>query len=129
MARIAGVVLPENKRIEYALTYVYGIGLKSAQDILNKLKISYDKRTRELSNDEVGSLQSEITNYYVTEGDLRKEIMLNIKRLQEIGCYRGSRHKKGLPARGQRTKTNARTRKGPRRAGGAVALKKKVTKK
>lgn len=129
MARIAGVVLPENKRIEYALTYVYGIGLKSAQDILNKLKISYDKRTRELSNDEVGALQTEITSYYVTEGDLRKEIMLNIKRLQEIGCYRGSRHKKGLPARGQRTKTNARTRKGPRRAGGAVALKKKVTKK
>jgi small subunit ribosomal protein S13 len=129
MARIAGVVLPENKRIEFALTYVYGIGLKSAQDILNKLKISYDKRTRELSNDEVGALQQEITSHYVTEGDLRKEIMLNIKRLQEIGCYRGSRHKKGLPARGQRTKTNARTRKGPRRAGGAVALKKKVTKK
>lgn len=129
MARIAGVVLPENKRIEFALTYVYGIGLKSAQDILNKLKISFDKRTRELSNDEIGALQTEITNQYVTEGDLRKEVMLNIKRLQEIGCYRGSRHKKGLPARGQRTKTNARTRKGPRRAGGAVALKKKVTKK
>lgn len=129
MARIAGVVLPENKRVEFALTYVYGIGLKSAQDILNKLKISFDKRTKELSNDEVGALQQEITSHYVTEGDLRKEIMLNIKRLQEIGCYRGSRHKKGLPARGQRTKTNARTRKGPRRAGGAVALKKKVTKK
>jgi len=129
MARIAGVVLPENKRIEYALPYIYGIGLKSAQDILKKLKISFDKRTKDLSNDEIGALQTEITSRYVTEGDLRKEVMLNIKRLQEIGCYRGSRHKKGLPARGQRTKTNARTRKGPRKAGGAVALKKKVTKK
>ena len=111
MARIAGVVLPENKRIEFALTYVYGIGLKSAQEILNKLRISFDKRTRELTNDEVGAIQQEVTSNYMTEGDLRKDIMLNIKRLQEIGCYRGLRHKKGLPVRGQRSKTNAKTQK------------------
>jgi len=129
MARISGVNLPDNKRIEFGLTYVYGIGLKTSQDILHKLKINIDKRVKELSNDEVAAIQQEINNNYLAEGDLRKEITLNIKRLQEIGCYRGTRHKKGLPARGQRTKTNARTRKGPRRAGSAVALKRKVTKK
>ncbi|KIX85307.1 30S ribosomal protein S13 [candidate division TM6 bacterium JCVI TM6SC1] len=129
MARIEGVNLPSQKRIEYGLTYVYGLGLKSARDILNKLKISFDKRVKDLSNEEVAAIQKEVTSNYVTEGELRKEITLNIKRLQEIGCYRGSRHKRGLPVRGQRTKTNARTRKGPRKKGSAVALKRKVTKK
>lgn len=129
MARISGVNLPENKRIEYALPYVFGLGLKNSRDILLKLKINFDTRVKSLTNDEVAAIQQEVNNNYLTEGDLRKEITLNIKRLQEIGSYRGSRHKKGLPVRGQRTKTNARTRKGPRKAGGAVALKKKVTKK
>ena len=129
MARIEGVNLPSNKRIEYGLTYLFGIGLKASQDILSKLKINYDKRIKDLSDEEVAAIQKEVTNNYVTEGELRKEIAMNIKRLQEIGSYRGTRHKKGLPVRGQRTKTNARTRKGPRKAGGQVALKRKVTKK
>ncbi len=128
-ARIEGVNLPNNKRIEYALPYVFGLGLKRSRDILTKLHINYDKRVKELSDEEVAAIQREVTAQYTTEGDLRKEIRLNIKRLQDIGSYRGSRHKKSLPARGQRTKTNARTRKGPKRAGSAVALKKKVTKK
>lgn len=128
MARIEGVNLPNSKRIEYGLTYVYGVGLKTSQDILTKLKINYDKRVKELSDEEVAAIQREISNNYTTEGELRKEVSLNIKRLQEIGSYRGSRHKRGLPARGQRTKTNARTRKGPRKAGSAIALKKKVAK-
>jgi len=129
MARIEGVNLPEKKRIEYGLTYVFGIGLKTSRDILNKLKIDFNKRVRELSNDEVAAIQKEVTLNYKAEGELRKEIMLNIRRLQEIGSYRGLRHKKGLPVRGQRTKTNARTRKGPRKAGSAIALKRAVTKK
>ncbi len=129
MARIEGVNLPSSKRIEYGLTYVFGIGLTSSRDILNKLKISFDKRVKELTDGEVAAIQKEITGNYKAEGELRKEIMMNIKRLQEISSYRGLRHKRGLPVRGQRTKTNARTRKGPRRLGGAVALKKKVTKK
>ena len=129
MARIEGVNLPTNKRIEYALTYLFGIGLKTSQDILNKLKIDFNKRVKELSDAEVASISKEVSGNYVVEGELRKEITLNIKRLQEIGSYRGLRHKKGLPVRGQRTKTNARTRKGPRKAGSAIALKKKVTKK
>jgi len=129
MARIEGVNLPSQKRIEYALPYVFGIGLKGARDILNKLKINFDTRVKDLSDTDIAAIQKEVSSNYVTEGELRKEITLNIKRLQEIGSYRGLRHKKGLPARGQRTKTNARTRKGPRRAGSAVALKKKVTKK
>lgn len=128
-ARIEGVNLPNNKRIEYALPYVFGLGLKRSRDILTKLKINYDKRVKDLSDEEVAAIQREVTAQYLTEGDLRKEIRLNIKRLQDIGSYRGSRHKKSLPARGQRTKTNARTRKGPKRAGSAIALKKKVTKK
>lgn len=128
MARIEGVNLPSNKRIEYGLTYLFGIGLKASQDILNKLKISFDKRVKDLTNDEVALIQKEVSGRYVTEGELRKEISMNIKRLQEIGSYRGLRHKRGLPVRGQRTKTNARTRKGPRKAGSAIALKKKVTK-
>lgn len=129
MARIEGVNLPRQKRIEYGLTYLFGIGLKSSRDILNKLKISFDKRVKDLTDSEVSSIQKEVTANYVTEGDLRKDIRQNIRRLQEINSYRGIRHKKSLPVRGQRTKTNARTRKGPRKAGSAVALKRKVTKK
>jgi small subunit ribosomal protein S13 len=129
MARIEGVNLPQNKRIEYALPYVFGIGLKTARDILSKLHINLDTRVKDLSDAEIASIQKEISVNYVTEGDLRKEIKANIKRLQDIGSYRGLRHKKSLPVRGQRTKTNARTRKGPRKAGSAVALKRKVTKK
>lgn len=127
MARIQGVDLPRDKRIEYALPYVYGIGLKSAQNILGKLNISFDIRVKDLSEDQIARIQKEVATGYVTEGDLRKEIRFNIKRLQDIGTYRGLRHKKQLPSRGQRTKTNARTRKGPR--GAAIALKRKVTKK
>lgn len=129
MARIEGINLPANKRVEYGIPYLYGIGLKTSRDILNKLKISFDKRIKDLSDNEIAAIQKEVSANYTTEGELRKEVTLNIKRLQEIGCYRGLRHKKGLPVRGQRTKTNARTRKGPRRAGSAVALKRAVTKK
>ena len=129
MARIEGVNLPLNKRIEYALPYIYGIGLTSAQYILKKLKINLNTRVKDLTDAQVAEIQKEVSNNYVTEGELRKEVMLNIKRLQEIGSYRGLRHKRGLPVRGQRTRTNARTRKGPRKAGSAIALKKKVTKK
>ena len=127
MARIEGVNLPRNKRIEYALPYVFGVGLKSARDILSKLAINFDTRVYDLTDEEVASIQKEVSAHYMTEGDLRKDIRLHIKRLQDIGSYRGLRHKKSLPTRGQRTKTNARTRKGPRKA--AVALKRKVTKK
>jgi small subunit ribosomal protein S13 len=129
MARIEGVNLPTNKRIEYALTYVYGIGLPSSQHILDKLNISFDKRVKDLSDVEIAAIQKEVSTSYVTEGDLRKQITNNIRRLYEVGSYRGTRHNRGLPARGQRTKTNARTRKGPRKAGSAIALKKVVTKK
>jgi small subunit ribosomal protein S13 len=129
MARVSGVNLPNSKRIEYGLTYVFGIGLKSSRDILTKVGIDYNKRVKDLSDNEVATIEKEVSNNFTTEGDLRKEITLNIKRLQEIGSYRGSRHKKGLPCRGQRTKTNARTKKGPRRAGGAIALKRKIAKK
>lgn len=128
MARISGTNLPVSKRVEYGLTYVFGIGLTRSRDILNKLKISFDKRVKDLSDGEVAAIQKAV-NDYVVEGDLRKEIALNIKRLQEISAYRGTRHRKGLPVRGQRTRTNARTRKGPRKAGEAIALKRKVTKK
>lgn len=129
MARIEGVTLPANKRVEYGLTYLFGIGLPTAQKILTKLGINYSKRVKELTDAEIGVIQREVSGHYTTEGNLRKEIMLNIKRLQEIGSYRGSRHKKGLPARGQRTRTNARTRKGPRKPGSQITLKKMVAKK
>jgi small subunit ribosomal protein S13 len=129
MARIEGVTLPYNKRIEFGLTYVFGIGIKSSRDILEKLQIDLNTRVKDLSDDQVGAIQKEVTTQYKTEGELRKSISLDIRRLQEIGSYRGLRHKRGLPARGQRTKTNARTRKGPRRSTNIVALKRKVTKK
>jgi small subunit ribosomal protein S13 len=129
MARISGINLPNNKRIEYGLTYVFGIGIKTSRTILNSLSISFDKRVKELNDDEIFSIQKMVTDSYVTEGDLRKEVLLNIKRLQEIKCYRGTRHKSGLPVRGQRTSTNARTRKGPKKSGSAVAMKKKAGKK
>lgn len=127
MARIEGVNLPANKRVEYSLPYIYGIGLVRSQDILREVGISFDKRVKDLTDDEIATIQKYITDNYRVEGELRKEISLNIKRLQEIGSYRGLRHKKGLPVRGQRTKTNARTRKGPKK--NPVALKRKVTKK
>ena len=129
MARIEGVYLPANKRVEIGLTYLFGIGLPRAKDILAMTKISPDIRIKDLSHEQVAAIQKCITEDYKIEGDLRKEITLNIKRLQEISSYRGLRHKRSLPVRGQRTKTNARTRKGPKRAGGAIALKKAVTKK
>ena len=122
MARIAGVDLPREKRIEIGLTYIYGIGRVSATKILEKAGVNPDTRVRELTDDEVKSIAEVIDADYMVEGDLRREIALNIKRLQEIGSYRGIRHRKGLPVRGQKTKTNARTRKGPKRT---VANKKK----
>ena len=122
MARISGVDLPRDKRIEIGLTYVYGIGRVSATKILAAAKVDPDTRVRDLTDDEVKRISEVIDKDYTVEGDLRREIALNIKRLQEIGCYRGIRHRKGLPVRGQKTKTNARTRKGPKRT---VANKKK----
>ena len=122
MARIAGVDLPREKRVEIGLTYVYGIGRVSAAKILEKAQVNPDTRVRELTDDEVKRISEVIDAEYMVEGDLRREVALNIKRLQEIGCYRGISHRKGLPVRGQKTKTNARTRKGPKRT---VANKKK----
>lgn len=122
MARIAGVDLPREKRIEIGLTYIYGIGRSSSNKILSAANVNPDTRVRELTDDEVKRLAEVIEKDYMVEGDLRREVALNIKRLQEIGCYRGIRHRKGLPVRGQKTKTNARTRKGPKRT---VANKKK----
>ena len=113
MARIAGVDIPNNKRVEIALTYIYGIGRKSANDILAATGINPDTRAKDLTESEVAKLRDEIENNYNVEGDLHREVAMNIKRLVEINCYRGIRHRKGLPVRGQRTKTNARTRKGP----------------
>ena len=122
MARIAGIDLPKNKRIVVALTYIYGIGRSTADGILAEAKISPDTRTDKLTEAEVSRLRDEIDRNCKVEGDLRREISMNIKRLMDLGCYRGLRHRKGLPVRGQRTKTNARTRKGPART---VAGKKK----
>ena len=115
MARIAGVDLPREKRVEIGLTYVYGIGRASSNKILEKAKVNPDTRVRELTDEEVKRISEVIDAEYMVEGDLRREVALNIKRLTEIGCYRGMRHRRGLPVRGQRTKTNARTRKGPRK--------------
>ncbi|MCI7500121.1 30S ribosomal protein S13 [Huintestinicola sp.] len=113
MARIAGVDLPKNKRVEIGLTYIYGIGRKSAEIILANTGVNPDTRVKDLSEDDVAKLRDYIDHNFMVEGDLRRNVALNIKRLVEIGCYRGVRHRKGLPVRGQRTKTNARTRKGP----------------
>ena len=122
MARIAGIDLPREKRIEIGLTYIYGIGRKSASDILKATGINPDTRVKDLTEAEEAALREVIDKHYTIEGDLRREVAMNIKRLTEIGCYRGIRHRRGLPVRGQRTKTNARTRKGPKKT---IANKKK----
>lgn len=126
MARISGVDLPREKRIEAALPYIYGIGLSRSRDILAKSEVDPSTRVKDLTETEVGRLREAIDREYKVEGDLRREVQLNIKRLMDIGCYRGLRHRRGLPVRGQSTKTNARTRKGPRRT---VAGKKKAARK
>jgi small subunit ribosomal protein S13 len=115
MARIAGIDIPENKRIEISLTYIYGIGEASSREILESLSIDPDTRVRDLAESEVTRLRTEIDGNYTVEGDLRRETHMNIKRLMEIGCYRGVRHRRHLPVHGQRTRTNARTRKGPKK--------------
>ena len=122
MARIAGIGLPREKRIEIGLTYIYGIGRKSAKDILEMANIDPDIRVKDLTDDQEAALREVIDKNYTIEGDLRRETAMNIKRLSEIGCYRGLRHRRGLPVHGQRTKTNARTRKGPKKT---IANKKK----
>ena len=127
MARIAGINIPLNKRVEIGLTYIYGIGRPTSNELLAELGISPDTYVRDLTEDEVGRLRDRIDAELVVEGDLRRERSQNVKRLMEIGCYRGLRHRRGLPVRGQKTKTNARTRKGPKRM--SVAGKKKATKK
>ena len=126
MARIAGVDLPRDKRVEISLTYIYGIGLPTSQEILKNTGINPDIRVKDLSEDEVIRLRETIDRDYVVEGDLRREVGLNIKRLQEIGCYRGLRHRRNLPVHGQRTRTNARTKRGTRRT---VAGKKRAARK
>jgi len=118
MARIAGIDLPRDKRVEIGLTYIFGIGRSTSQTILKKAGINFDTRVKDLTEEEISKLRSIIDNEHTVEGDLRREISLNIKRLKEIGCYRGIRHRKGLPVRGQSTKTNARTRKGKKRTVG-----------
>ena len=127
MARIAGVDLPPNKRVEIALTYIYGIGRTLSGKILKESGINLDTKVRDLNDDEINKIRKSIEEQHRVEGDLRKETSFNIKRLMEIGSYRGLRHRRGLPVRGQRTHTHARTRKGPRR--GAVAVKRKATSK
>ncbi len=122
MARIAGVDLPKNKRMEIALTYIYGIGRSSARDILEKAGVSLDKKTDNIADSEITAIRNVIDKEHKVEGDLRRDISMSVKRLMDLGAYRGLRHRKGLPVRGQRTSTNARTRKGPRRS---IAGKKK----
>ena len=122
MARIAGVDIPNQKRVVIALTYIYGIGRKSSNDILARTGIDPDKRAKDLTEDEIAKIRDELEAHYSVEGDLRRDVAMNIKRMVEINCYRGIRHRKGLPVRGQRTKTNARTRKGPAKT---IANKKK----
>jgi len=114
MARVGGINIPDNKHVDVSLTHVYGIGRKTSQDICDKLKIKYSKKVSELSEEQLDKIRDELKKFQI-EGDLRREINFNIKRLMDLGCYRGIRHRKGLPLRGQRTKTNARTRKGPRK--------------
>ena len=122
MARIAGVDLPKEKRVEIGLTYIYGVGLSTSQKILATTGINPDTRIKDLTEDEVNEIRNYVNKNLMVEGDLRRDVALNIKRLVEIGCYRGIRHRKGLPVRGQKTKTNARTRKGPKKS---IANKKK----
>lgn len=124
MARIAGVDLPRNKRVEIALTYIYGIGASSSRDILDKAGVGRSIRTDDLNEEQLSAIRRVIEQDYKVEGDLRREVQTKIKRLMDLGCYRGLRHRRGLPVRGQRTHTNARTRKGPKR--GQVAMKKKA---
>jgi small subunit ribosomal protein S13 len=124
MARIAGVDLPRNKRVEIALTYIYGIGTSSSRDILDKAGVGRSIRTDDLNEEQLSAIRRVIESDYKVEGDLRREVQTKIKRLMDLGCYRGLRHRRGLPVRGQRTHTNARTRKGPKR--GQVAMKKKA---
>ena len=127
MPRIAGIDLPRNKRVVRGLTYIYGIGVTKSEEILNEAKVSFNTRTDNLSEDEVARIRTIIESREKVEGDLRREVSMSIKRLMDLGCYRGLRHRRGLPVRGQRSRTNARTRKGPRRA--AIAGKKTATKK
>ncbi|MBX7138431.1 MAG: 30S ribosomal protein S13 [Oligoflexia bacterium] len=127
MPRIAGVDLPRNKRAEYALTYIYGIGINKARQILTKAAVKFDTRTEALAEDEIARIRTIIESQEKVEGDLRREVQMSIKRLMDLGCYRGLRHRKSLPVRGQRTRTNGRTRKGPRKA--PVTGKKAPTKK
>ena len=127
MARISGVDIPRNKTVEIALTYIFGIGLTSSLQILARMNIPGGTRVRDLTEEQVNRIRSIIDSDYKTEGDLRREVQLNIKRLMDIGCYRGLRHRKGLPTRGQRTRTNARTRRG--RKGPSIGIKKKAAKK
>ncbi|MEJ2470178.1 MAG: 30S ribosomal protein S13 [Desulfuromonadales bacterium] len=122
MARIAGIDLPRNKRIEVALTYIYGVGRSTSQEILSKAGVDFNTRSDSLTEEEVAKIRKVIDNDHKVEGDLRREVTMNVKRLMDLGCYRGLRHRRGLPVRGQKTKTNARTRKGPRKT---VAGKKK----
>ncbi|MBN2077631.1 MAG: 30S ribosomal protein S13 [Spirochaetes bacterium] len=126
MARIAGVDLPNNKRVEVALTYIYGIGLSTSKKIIGEAKVDPDKRVKDLADEEINDIRKMIEKYTKVEGDLRTEVAMNIKRLMDIGCYRGIRHRRGLPVRGQNTKNNARTRKGKR--GAPVGGKKKSQK-
>jgi len=123
MARIAGVDIPRDKRVEIALTYIYGIGVSQSNKILEQAQVNKDTRVKDLTDDEIARIREVIDKGYKVEGDLRREVSLNIKRLIEIGCYRGLRHRRGLPVRGQRTKTNARTRKGPARTIGGKKKK------
>lgn len=123
MARIAGVDLPREKRVEVGLTYIFGIGKSTAQAILKKANVNPDTRVKDLSEEEAGAIRKIIDSDYTVEGDLRRDVSLNIKRLMEIGCYRGIRHRRGLPVRGQKTKTNARTRKGPKKTVGRAKKK------
>lgn len=127
MARIAGVDIPRNKKIEIAITYIFGIGRSNGMDVLNKAHVNPTTRVRDLTEEEVSRIREVVEREYRVEGDLRREIQMNVKRLMDIGCYRGLRHRKGMPVRGQRTRTNARTRRG--RRGQAIGIKKKTAKK
>lgn len=129
MARIEGVDLPRDKRVEVGLTYIYGIGLKTSQDILQATNVSPDTRVKDLTDSEIASLREYITSNLMVEGNLRREVQMNIKRLMEIGSYRGMRHRRNLPVRGQRTRTNARTRKGPKKTVAGRGRRRGATKK